>query len=280
MNKFIQKLIKEQFNIGNMNLNNKLKRNANIFNKNYIHPYYYNVLDGTVVESEIKELDSFVSVAAPKDKDELRKIIEFYSENYPEDSLNWLDVSEITDMSGLFSGTFNNKNKYNGDISKWDTSNVTDMNDMFNWACKFNQPIGRWDVSNVTNMASMFCGASEFNQGLSRWDVSNVTDMSHMFMNAERFKQPIGKWDISNVNNISFMFCNAKRFNQPIGDWDISNASNDVIHMLYVFKDARKFNQDLSKWKINSKIIYKNVYNGMFENCPIEEKNKPAYIKI
>ena len=34
MNRYIQMLIKEQFNIGNMNLNNKSKHNTNIFNKN------------------------------------------------------------------------------------------------------------------------------------------------------------------------------------------------------------------------------------------------------
>ena len=38
MNKYIQKLIQEQFNIGNMNLNNKQKQHINIFNKNIVNP--------------------------------------------------------------------------------------------------------------------------------------------------------------------------------------------------------------------------------------------------
>ena len=33
------------------------------------------------------------------------------------------------------------------------------MNDMLNSARKFNQDISKWDVSNVTNMEDMFSGA-------------------------------------------------------------------------------------------------------------------------
>ena len=130
MNTYIQKLIQEQFNIGNMDLNgSKQKHNVNIFNKEYNHRYYYKALDDTVNKSEINELNSLVNVAVPKDKEELRKIIEVYSRKYSEDSLNWLDVSGITDMSHLFEKTW-----YNGDISMWNTSNVTDMNHMFYFA--------------------------------------------------------------------------------------------------------------------------------------------------
>ena len=44
---------------------------------------------------------------------------------------------------------------FNGEISKWDVSNVTIMHMMFAWS-KFNGDISDWDVSNVTNMESMF----------------------------------------------------------------------------------------------------------------------------
>jgi len=43
-----------------------------------------------------------------------------------------------------------------GHISNWDTSNVTDMSEMFNEASNFNQDISNWDTSNVTNMSDMF----------------------------------------------------------------------------------------------------------------------------
>ena len=204
MNKYIQKLIKEQFSISDLDFSDDQEYNLNIFSKDYNHRYYYKVLDGTVTEDEINELNSLVGAAIPKDKDELRKIIEFYSENYPECSLNWLNVSGITDMCHLFKET-----RYNGDISKWDTSNVTDMQWMFAAAKNFNQPIGSWDVSNVTNMHGMFWWAKIFNQPISDWDVSNVKYMDQMFHCAYNFNQPIDDWDVSNVTDMSSMFCNA-----------------------------------------------------------------------
>ena len=47
------------------------------------------------------------------------------------------------------------KSQFNGDISNWDVSSVTDMSDMFSES-QFNGDISNWDVSNVTNMIGMF----------------------------------------------------------------------------------------------------------------------------
>lgn len=209
IDKEIRNIINEQFNIGNMNLNdNKPKRNVNIFNKAFTNPYYQNILDGTATEDEIKMLNSLVSVTKPENIVELKKIIEFYSNNCPDDSLNWIDVSGITNMSHLFADT-----EYDGDISKWDTSNVTDMNNMFCDAEKFNHPIGEWNVGNVTDMHHMFYNAYNFNQDIGKWDVSHVTDMHFMFSSALLFNKPIGGWDVSMVTDMNHMFEYAKNFN-------------------------------------------------------------------
>ena len=90
------------------------------------------------------------SVIKPKNKNELLKIVNCYSYNYKRDSLNWLDVSEITDMSDLFYDTM-----YNGDISNWDVSNVTNMKQMFRHSY-YEHDLSKWDVSNVQNMSYMF----------------------------------------------------------------------------------------------------------------------------
>ena len=47
-----------------------------------------------------------------------------------EANLNMIDTSKITDMSYLFS-TVTGLEKFNGNISKWNTSNVKNMSNMF-----------------------------------------------------------------------------------------------------------------------------------------------------
>ena len=71
MNKYIYKLINEQFNIGNMDLNNNAKINRNIFNKNVVNPYsvYKKMLnEDTVSQYEIEQLNICDSVIKVQSK--------------------------------------------------------------------------------------------------------------------------------------------------------------------------------------------------------------------
>ena len=43
------------------------------------------------------------------------------------------------------------------------------MNELFKDQQNFNDDISGWNVSGVTDMNDMFAGASPFNQGLSNW---------------------------------------------------------------------------------------------------------------
>lgn len=90
-----------------------------------------------------------------RDRDHLEQLIkEAIEKDGPNCDLNFIDVSNITDMSGLFSrfSFFNNEfHKFNGDISKWDVSNVKRMDGMF-FESVFNGDISKWNVSNVQDM--------------------------------------------------------------------------------------------------------------------------------
>ena len=89
----------------------------------------------------------------PKDIYELRSLIKDLIEERGKDAdLNDIDVSNITDMSGLFKGL----DPYKIDISEWDVSNVKNMSNMFYYCINFNSDLNNWDVSNVKDMRRMF----------------------------------------------------------------------------------------------------------------------------
>ncbi|MDJ0761877.1 MAG: BspA family leucine-rich repeat surface protein [Myxococcota bacterium] len=111
-------------------------------------------------------------------------------------------------------------------MNTWDTSSVTDMDDMFRAASAFNQDISAWDTSSVTDMSGMFEGASAFNQDISAWDTSSVTDMSGMFERASAFSQDISAWDTSSVKYMNSMFESASAFDRDLSAWEITGVAD------------------------------------------------------
>ncbi|CAH0367867.1 unnamed protein product [Pelagomonas calceolata] len=105
-----------------------------------------------------------------------------------------------------------------GHISSWDTSQVTDIAQLFQNS-NFDDDINAWDTSAVTNMFATFGSAKQFNQPLNDWDVSGVTSMVSMFAHAESFNQPLNNWDVSRVTSLESMFYYAYAFDQDLGSW-------------------------------------------------------------
>ena len=216
-------LISESFNFGSVD---KQKKRINVYSR------FFDILEKpyktiTQEDKEFIELltlpDNFYKVQS---KDILISIIEKYIKIFGDNcNLNWIDVSNITDMSYIFYNS-----KFNGDISQWNVSNVTNMEKMFRSSI-FNGDISQWDVSNVTNMYCMFALA-EFNGDISQWDVSNVTDMCEMFYSSV-FNGDISQWNVSNVIDMSYMFKNSK-FNNDISKWNVYINCNTSD----IFKDC------------------------------------------
>ena len=70
----------------------------------------------------------------------------------------------------------------NPNVTNWDTSSVTNMQNMFSRTSSANPDVSRWDTSNVTNMQNMFSRATSVTPDMSQWDFSSVTNMSNMFL--------------------------------------------------------------------------------------------------
>ena len=62
----------------------------------------------------------------------------------------------MSGWTGSASQGFGDKSTFDGDISKWNTGKVTDMDYMFYQASAFNQDIGSWNTAKVTDMRYMF----------------------------------------------------------------------------------------------------------------------------
>jgi hypothetical protein len=92
--------------------------------------------------------------------------------------LNYIDVSEVDDLSSLFVSS-----DFNGDISQWNTSNAFSMENMFNGS-KFNGDISKWNVENVKYMDYMFAN-SNFDQDLSNWKPYKVERIYVTFFGSE-----------------------------------------------------------------------------------------------
>ena len=85
----------------------------------------------------------------------IKLISETIEKEGPNCDLNFIDVSNQTDLTGVFSYP---NGSFNGDISEWNVSSVTDMSWMF-WKSQFRGDISRWSVPEDANMKLMFYGS-------------------------------------------------------------------------------------------------------------------------
>ena len=99
-----------------------------------------------------KWLQAQIGIYKVNNTDELKKLIECCIKTLGNKcNLNWIDVSNINNMEGIFYNS-----TFNGNISKWDVSNVTVMDGMFMMAGKFNQDISKWNIAKAPYSKNIF----------------------------------------------------------------------------------------------------------------------------
>ena len=149
-----------------------------------------------------------------EDDDSFDDVYELYEEEgLVTIDLNFVDVSKITDMSYVFHEAISYENE--------------DLDIEFDDFQGFYLLIDRWDVSNVTNMEGMFQEV-EFSADLYDWNVSNVKNMSYMFDECGVFDSNLSSWNTSNVENMSGMFDEENYLfdADTIRKWDVSGLKD------------------------------------------------------
>ena len=174
--------------------------------------------------------------------------------------LEHLDTGLTTNMERMF---YDSKTK-TLDLSKFNTSNVTNMVCMFD-ACKQLRDIdiSNFNTSKVKNMRYMFynCVSLE-NIDVKSFDTNNVTNMNGMFCFCNSIKTlDVTKFNTCNVTNMSSMFNGCS----GLTSLDVTNFNtNNVTNMSSMFKGCNGLTSlDVTKFNTS------NVVNmtEMFRNC-------------
>ncbi|MCL2578217.1 MAG: BspA family leucine-rich repeat surface protein [Defluviitaleaceae bacterium] len=101
------------------------------------------------------------------------------------ENIHHLNLENTETIQNMFAGvsTAVSNNITQLDLSSWDTSNITNMQNVFsNLPNLTTLNIAGWNVENVTNMQGMFQNATGIQQlNFSGWNTENVTNMTSMF---------------------------------------------------------------------------------------------------
>ena len=170
------------------------------------------------------------------------------------------DTSKVTDMNNMFYGC---NALTTIDVSKWNTSKVTDMGAMFDGCSALTTlDVSKFDTSNVTDMSNMFDGCNALTTlNVSNWDTSNVTDMGSMFVNCNALTTlNVSNWDTSNVTDMGYMFehCNALT-TLDVSNWNTSNVT--VMNNMFEYCESLT-TLDVSKWNTSNVTSMFSMFYG------------------
>ncbi|SFE56549.1 surface protein, partial [Enterococcus casseliflavus] len=168
--------------------------------------------------------------------------------------LHNLNTSNVTNMSNMFLGSW----ETSLDLSNFDTRNVTDMSNMFNASRAEKLDLSNFDTSNVTNMSSMFMGSLATSLEIASFNTSRVIEMSHMFNASRAEKLDLSQFNTSNVRFMNNMFSSSRASSLVLLNFDTRN----VINMSGMFLSAEAKTIDVSSFNTRNVTNMSNMFNG------------------
>lgn len=150
-------------------------------------------------------------------------------------------------------------------LENLDTSAVTNMSHMFEWAASeimldFTK-YPKFTTANVTNMQSMFRYTQGLKQmNLSSFNTSKVTDMSSMFSQCGLEVIDLRNFDTSSVLTMNSMFSMAWNTREVLFADNWGAACTDMANMFYYMALVKEF--DLTTFKTSNVTTMASMFNS------------------
>ena len=180
----------------------------------------------------INKSSKFINKIKVETREQLETIIlERYNKNKSFIDLTDIDISELDNLSGIL-GILNHVEVV--DISGWDTSNVTTMENMFCFCDKLKNIIGieNLDVSKLRCANCMFSYCENLVElDLTNWNPISLENMSYMFYLCSNLKiiKNIENWQLPNIMDVSSMFHDCTKLDVDLSNWDLTNIKDDFL---------------------------------------------------
>ena len=266
--------------INNLNINNKIN------NKNIIIGEIYIKKDD--INKDIRIINSFENARREtgwileedewnyENEKEIKenivikineKIIEFtYYYKFKEEgkyAIEYLFKNNLKKTDYMF---WNCRSLTNLNLSNFNTQNVTNMSNMFNWCESLkNLNLSNFNNQNVTNMSCMFCNCKSLtNLNLSNFNTQKVTSMFQMFCNCKSLTNlNLSNFNTKNVTDMMNMFHGCKSLtNLNLSNFNTQNVTN-MIEMFYHCESLTNLN--LSSFKTQNV----TTMFQMFSHCEL-----------
>ncbi|EQC95316.1 surface protein [Lactococcus cremoris subsp. cremoris TIFN3] len=174
--------------------------------------------------------------------------------------LEGFETSEITNMANMFAGIKADIL----DVSKFDTRNVRNMAGMFDGAINLtNLDISKFSTDKVTDMTLMFANLTKLEQlNVSKFNTNNVASMAGMFEGVSNLTNlDISNFNTNNTASMAGMFEGVSN----LTNLDISNFNTDkVTDMALMFAGMTKLEQlDVSNFNTNNTVRMPGMFEGV-----------------
>ena len=146
----------------------------------------------------------------------------------------------------------------------WNTSNVTDMYQLFNYCPKLKEikSLETINTSKITNMSWFFrsCDLVDLS-GIANWDVSKVTTFNQMFENNSNLKTvDVSGWTTTSCTTMNGMFQGCSSLTKlDLSSWDVSQCTN----MNGMFSNCANLDViDMSNFNYETNMEFTNMFYG------------------